>query len=217
MFHPLQLVPHRKRASVMWPTALIAAGLAIVLTWQGMPLRTRTAPQGIVSLELAGNARRTSAILAEWRDDHPGISLEDRMDTLVQAVPKGKDELAQKLTMLDFVFLLAYPAALSMACVWLARRTPWPAAGVTLGWLIWPAALLDAIENTLVIRAFNGLVDDSAAAATCGLALGKFALFLGALGFACYGLWTIGRRVLAAILGLVWLGTAYSVAAALLG
>lgn len=188
-----------------------------MLLWQGVALRSKSAPQGIVSLELAGTALRAESILAGWRADHPGISLEDRMDTLVQQVPKGKDDLAYQLTMLDFLFLLAYPAALSMSCVWLARRTPWPAAGLLLGWIIWLAALLDAAENTLLIRLFNGALDNSVASAARWCALGKFLLFLSALGFTCYGLWIAGRRILAGALGLVWAATLYSVAAALLG
>ncbi|WP_321470427.1 hypothetical protein [uncultured Paludibaculum sp.] len=199
----------------MWPTALIACGLGAVLFWQGLELKSKSAPQGIVSLELAASAKAAEAIIDGWRADHPGISLENKPETMVQQVPKGKDSLALNLTMFDFLFLLAYPAALSMSCVWLARKTPWPDVGLLLGWVVWLAALLDAVENTLLIRLFNANFEDSAVLTTRLCALGKFLIFLAALGFTCHGLWRAGRKILSGFLGLVWAGTLYSVAAAL--
>ncbi len=200
----------------MWPAALIACGLALALTWQSFELKSKSAPQGIVSMELASSTKASQTILEEWRGDHPGISMEDNLDKMVQAVPKGKDELALRLTMLDFVFLLSYATALSMSCVWLARRSGLAALGTGLGWAIWAGALLDAVENTLLLRQMNGSLDDSTALATHWCALGKFAIFLAALGFTCFGLWKADRKGLGGFFGLVWLGTFYSVAAALL-
>lgn len=200
----------------MWPAALIACGLGVVLIWQSFELKSKSAPQSIVNLELASSVKAATAILEEWKADHPGISYENKPETLIQQVPKGKDELALNLTMLDFLFLLAYSSALSMSCVWLAHGTAWPQVGVLLGWAIWLAALMDAVENTLLIRLLNGNVSDSAISTTRLCALGKFAIFLAALGFTCYGLWTSGRRFLCGVLTLVWLATAYSVVAALL-
>ncbi|MGJ5817770.1 hypothetical protein [Paludibaculum fermentans] len=216
MFHPFQLVPRHIRPRLMWPAALLACGLALILTWQGFELKSKSAPQGIVSLELAASAKTAQTILEEWRGDHPGISMEDNLDKMVQQVPKGKDELALRLIMLDFVFLLAYAAALSMSCVWLARRSGLPALGVGLGWAIWLAALLDALENTLLLRLMNGSLENSTALAACLCALVKFALFLAALGFTGFALWKAGRKVLGGFFGLVWIGTFFSVAAALL-
>lgn len=200
----------------MWPAALFACGMALALTWLGSDLKSKSAPQGIVSLELASSPARVERILEEWRGDHPGISMEDNMEKMVQAVPKGKDELALQLTMLDFLFLLGYASALSMACVWLARRSGLPALGIALGWAIWLAALLDAVENTLLLRLMNGAVQSSTVLSTLGCALVKFAIFLGALGFTCFALWKDDRKVLGGVFGLVWLGTLYGVAAALL-
>lgn len=200
----------------MWPAALLACGMALVLTWLGADLKSKSAPQGIVSLELASSPQTVERILEEWRGDHPGISMEDNLEKMVQAVPKGKDELALRLTMLDFVFLLGYASALSMSCVWLARRSGLPGLGLALGWAIWLAALLDAVENTLLLRLMNGGVQGSNVLATMGCALGKFAIFLAALGFTCFALWKADRKVLGGFVGLVWLGTFYSVVAALL-
>ncbi|MGC4055390.1 MAG: hypothetical protein QM757_41695 [Paludibaculum sp.] len=200
----------------MWPAALFACGMALVLTWMGADLKSKSAPQGIVSLELASSVPVAERILQEWRGDHPGISLEDNLDKMVQAVPKGKDELALRLTMLDFVFLLGYATALSMSCVWLARRSGWTTLGLSLGWTIWLAALLDAVENTLLLRVMNGDLQNRTVQLMLGCALLKFAIFLAALGFTCFGLWKDDRKVLGGLFGLVWLGTFYSVVAALL-
>jgi hypothetical protein len=190
--------------------------MALALTWLGADLKSKSAPQGIVSLELASSPKTVERILEEWRGDHPGISMEDNLEKMVQAVPKGKDELALRLTMLDFVFLLGYASALSMSCVWLARRSGLPTLGLALGWAIWLAALLDAVENTLLLRLMNGGVQSFNVLATLGCALGKFAIFLAALGFTCFALWKDDRKVLGGFFGLVWLGTFYSVVAALL-
>lgn len=200
----------------MWPVALIACGLALALTWQGFELKSKSAPQGIVSLELASSGKAVQTILDEWRGDHPGISMEDNLDKMVQAVPKGKDELALRLTMFDFIFLLAYATALSMSCVWLARRAGLAALGTGLGWAIWLGALLDAVENTLLLRQMNGATENSTALATLCCALGKFAIFLAALGFTSYALWKTDSKVLGGLFALVWIATLYSVVAALL-
>lgn len=190
--------------------------MALVLTWLGADLKSKSAPQGIVSLELASSPKTVERILEDWRGDHPGISMEDNLEKMVQAVPKGKDELALRLTLLDFLFLLGYASALSMSCVWLARRSGMPALGLALGWAIWLAALLDAVENTLLLRLMNGGVQSSNVLATMGCALAKFVIFLAALGFTCFALWKGDQKVLGGFLGLVWLGTFYSVVAALL-
>jgi hypothetical protein len=214
VFHPLQLIPERLRPRIAGATAGLALLLAAGLAWAGAPLHIAAAPQGIVSLELAGTPERAAAIVQAWKDDHPPAPVIDRIEGIVQPVPHGKDDLAVQTTFADFVFILFYAAALAMACVWLAETTRLPAAGVLLGWLMAPAALCDAAENTLLLRALNG--EPAAAGLTLALALAKFAIVLAALGYSAWCLRRLHRRALAAAAVLVWTVIFYSVAAELI-
>lgn len=173
MRHPLQAIPHEKRKIVFWGLFTATVIWMIVMQAVGAPLINPTAPVGIVTWELAGNADRAREIIASW--DYRAQSF--------AALGLG----------LDYVFMLLYSTTVGLACIWAGenlhkRRWPLENFGVGLAWGQWAAAILDGLENIGLILVLLG----SAAAPWPELArfcaLGKFALLFAGLGYAFYGL-----------------------------
>ncbi len=148
----------------------LAFGLSLWLTALGAPLHTDAAPNGIVSFEFARSAAGARAILDSW--DAP--AREAAM--LVQGV--------------DFLYLLAYPAAFSLAAVLLGRRLggTWQRASVPLAWAMWLAAPLDAVENLALIEQLRSGPSDGAAHLAWACAIPKFGLVFALTVFVLAGL-----------------------------
>jgi hypothetical protein len=142
---------------------------AFLLTLQGIlytPLRTSAAPWGIVSLEFAWTAQRLDQILASWSDN------------ATMGVLFGLK--------LGYLCLLALTTTTALACVMAAgtMRGVLAAAGLLLAWGQWAAAVLWAVENSLIFWAVLVWVPGGhASALTIGLAS-----CLAALKFALTGL-----------------------------
>jgi len=148
--------------------------------WASLPLANPTAPSGIVSFELAGTPERAAEIIASW------------------------DARAQRYAAFglgfDYLFMLTYAAALSLACLSagrILRQRGWPFSGWAggLAGAAWVAAGLDAIENlglTLILLESAGTPWPQIAR-YC--ALGKFSLLFFGLVYAFYGLaiYLLGR------------------------
>jgi hypothetical protein len=155
--------------------------VAAVMQWVGAPLTTAAAPAGIVSFEFAGNAARAEAILASW----------DATASLYAALGLG----------LDYLFMVAYASAISLACIRVAEAWRGRAPGVArLGWLLaigqWLAAGLDAVENFALLRLLFGY--DAAAWPTVAwwCAAVKFTLVGAGLLFVLIGgsVWLLTRQ-----------------------
>jgi hypothetical protein len=107
----------------------------------GAPLRTETAPGGIISYEFSGDLETARAILSSWGDEgqvYAGLQLG-----------------------LDYLFIPAYALAIGLGCVLVSQYTGFLSAGlIRLGtWLAWGqfiAAGLDALENYALIRLLLG-------------------------------------------------------------
>jgi hypothetical protein len=128
--HPLAAIPDGRRRGVF--LAVLAATLAVMGVMGALdgPLRTSAAPQGMVSLELAGDAARAERILDSWG-------------------ARGQRMAALSLG-LDVLFLVLYATANALACLW-AGRVLAPRAlarlATPLAWGQWLAGGLDAVEN----------------------------------------------------------------------
>ena len=138
---PFARWPEALRRRLLWISAGLSFVLMGVLTRIGVPLESEAAPRGIVSFELAGDASTAQAILDSWSDAarlHAALSLG-----------------------LDYLFLVAYAVALSLACVEVAKRIAptglgLARVGVLLAWGQLLAAGLDAIENFALIQLLLG-------------------------------------------------------------
>jgi hypothetical protein len=159
--NPYEWLPAGSRRAVLWTAAALALFLFAILTWIGAPLRTEEAPLGIVSFEFAGTLLQAQRILSSWG-------------------PAGLAAAGLNLG-LDFLFLLAYPAAIGLACAAVARRLP-PAAGAyaALGLLLargqLAAGLLDTVENISLAQLLLGFSNPSLPAVAFGCAAVKFIL-----------------------------------------
>lgn len=131
----------------------------MTLRFQGRQLTTRTAPAGIVSLELAGSEANTAAILNQWREE-------------------GKTSAAKTNILIDFLFIPFYALLFYTLCGSISVRQHGKAAslGVLLAFFSLIAALFDVCENILMFSATYGMYGNLTALLTAFFAAAKFSL-----------------------------------------
>lgn len=184
MRHPFQGIPFGIASIVLALLVAIAVLIAWYLSKIGEPLTIpEIAPQGIVSLEFALTAEKAKKVVEAW----------SKGNVLDGAI---------KLQWVDFLFMLAYSTALSLACIWSTKLLSgfdlrWLGAGIILAWGQWVAAMFDAIENLCLFPFLYGMGKDGVllafvAAVSAGL---KFVLiglgiiyFLISVGIKVFGL-----------------------------
>ncbi|HRM68513.1 hypothetical protein [Thauera phenylacetica] len=119
---------------------------------------------GILALQFAGSVAQATDLLAAWR---------------------GLEEELRSQTRWDFLFLLVYPTALSLACAMLveARGNPLPTIGVFIAWFALAAMPLDALENLATLRMIDHGASESLASWLTFCATIKFAAAFTAAGY----------------------------------
>ena len=173
MEHPMHKIPTEKRRNYFLGLSIATISMMIIFNAIGIPLQTPSAPYGIISYELAGSLTRVEEVLASW----------DHQARLRAAFGLG----------LDYLFMLIYASAISLACIWAvqvmrARGLPFGEAGEILAWGQWLAALLDACENVaLTIMLWGNEVSPLPQIAQ-GCAILKFGLIFMGLTYAFLGL-----------------------------
>jgi hypothetical protein len=153
---------------------------AVMLTNQGKPLRTASAPNGVLSYEFAWNRIQAAQILASWS------SLKDT---------------AKRQIHLDFGFLVIYPLLLSLACAMLTESSlnSMASAGVFISWAALAAGPLDAGENFALLRMLDAGASESLARLAGWCAGVKFLVVYSALGYvALQGLTILVAKIRAA-------------------
>ena len=125
----------RKRLIVI--TLVMSIILLFAMRILDTPLKTQTAPSGIVSLELAKNYDASQQILDSWGTE-------------------AKVNAALSLG-LDFLFLIVYAFFISLSCIRVATALKGDhpiifKVAVVLAWAQFIAAILDAIENLALIH-----------------------------------------------------------------
>ena len=120
---------------------VLSVGLMWLLNVIGEPLTIKDAKicWGIVDIELSWTVERATFIVEKWSE-------------------AGLIETARLQTRLDFIFLCAYPASLSLACRKLAgsREGFMAAAGIALSWAVLFCIPLDAFENIMILNMLSG-------------------------------------------------------------
>lgn len=144
---------------------VVAVALFLVLMAFNQPLKTGSAPQGMVSFQLAGTADQSYAILRSWRE--------------------GGLLWAQLSLWLDFLFMAAYLAALLQLTRHLTRDRPGIRERMVARWvrlLFVIAGVSDVAENIVLLNNLSSPTDSMSMTATL-LALIKFTgLVLGVAG-----------------------------------
>jgi hypothetical protein len=160
--HPIETLTRAKRAILFAVSLVIGFVLWYALQQLDVPLETREARWGIVSLELSGTVERSQEIIDSWK----GTALDNARSGLL----------------LDFIFPLCYSTVMTIACFWAAglfrergfRKTAWLATIVA--WLQWPAAACDYLENIALWIQLRGPIQDPWPAIGRNSAIIKFAL-----------------------------------------
>ena len=154
MFYP---IPEMSR----WLLFILLAPLSLVLMIPaGGRLNSKRTPLGIVALELAGTPRKARQVIAAW-----DVAAQQRAKAAVR---------------LDYLFLVTYSTAVSLACMLAAgrwhKRSRMARTGIVLAWAQWVAGLLDAVENAALLRMLQGRLEQPwpRIAQTC--AVPKFAI-----------------------------------------
>lgn len=134
-------------------TLIAALVLLVALILVNQPLQTGSAPQGIVSFQMAGTADQAHAILRSWRSD--GLVW------------------AQISLWLDFLFIPTYVLALVQLTRHFTRDRPGVRERMIARWirtLFIAAGLSDMAENILLLSNFNPPTDALSLSATiCAL------------------------------------------------
>ncbi|RLT45540.1 MAG: hypothetical protein DWI57_00195 [Chloroflexi bacterium] len=141
------------------PVFLVSLLLTVVVAWlMAAPLKTEHAPLGIVSLELARYPEMAQRVIGSW-------------------TPEQQAQAAAGVRW-DFLWLLCYSTTISLACVWaagvLGRSNFLAKIGIFLAWLLWLAALLDAVENVALLQMLGGSTQSPWPQLAYGCALVKF-------------------------------------------
>ena len=164
-----------------WPQRRLLLGVLLALAAVVMfgrlgpldeVLKTRE-PGGILALEFAWSGERAAGILAAW---------------------KGLEAVVRLQTRWDYLFLLCYPLALSLACAMLADapHNPVPMIGAFVAWAVLAAIPLDAVENLAMLRMVDHGASDALARLATWCAGLKFTVLLAAVGY----LLTVGTATL---------------------
>ncbi len=152
-------------ATILWGRYLMA---------EGAPLLSKL-PNGIIDLEVP------------WSTTNAQRRLE-ALGTAGQAV-------ARKNVQLDFLFLILYPLAISLACALLATAVGGKAEliGLILAWAVLAALPLDATENAAMLMMLSGHTAAPRPQLSTICATLKFGLVAGGLGFTVFaiGAWLL--------------------------
>jgi hypothetical protein len=129
VIHPLAFIPRHLRKPIfivllIWTLILTAVSQVI-----NSPLKNPAVPASIVSFEFARTLTNARAIISTWS-------------------PRAQLAAAFGLGF-DYFFIPAYAFTISLACLLASGRQKgrFASAGMWLGWGLFLAALLDAIEN----------------------------------------------------------------------
>ena len=150
-----------------------------VMAKTGAPLKTPATLYGILDLEFAYNAEKTTVVINAWAS----------LDNIVAA----------KLnTWLDFLFLFFYSLFLFFACKKIAGTFHGMVAKsgqlIAKGALV--AGFLDILENIGMLIALNGHISGSIAFCTTFVSVIKWVLAIMALLYVLTGVITLGYRII---------------------
>ncbi len=175
---PFGWVSESAQSRLLLVLIVLTVGVSARLGAAGAVLETLAAPRGIISYEFAWSAAGAAAVLDSWDANAKAAAM------FVQG--------------LDGLFLLLYPACLSLAVLRLGACLGggWARAGLWLSWAVLLAAPFDAVENHGLVRQLISGPSALWARVSALCAIPKFALVGLGAGFLVVGaLVGLGRRL----------------------
>jgi hypothetical protein len=159
MSHPFEAISLKRLHTAFW---LFAAITAILLTVQGavyLKLTNPVASLGILSLELAATPDRLNQVVSSWAEG-------------------AKSGMIFSLG-LNFLCLFALTNTLAVACVMEGRRLTgtFSRLGPPMAWAQWLAAVIWAVQNSLLAWGVLGQPSQFTTVVSAWLAMAKFAIF----------------------------------------
>lgn len=120
---------HKHLKTAYWVSLALAIASLAALGIIDQQLKTAASPLGIVSFELCAYNASCPAVIAAW----------SAKAQLMAAMGLG----------LDYLFMVAYPAAICLGLLLLAPRLPrsMRTVATVLAWVVWVAGFADAVEN----------------------------------------------------------------------
>jgi len=151
MKHPLEFLPPEARKPAFLLFLVFTILLFAIFRFLDVPLRTKAAPNGIVSFELAGTRERASEMLASWG----GLN---ELGGLMLFQP-ARSYLAFGLG-LDYLFMPVYAIALALAVLLASGRHTGRLGrvGTWVGWAALAAPFFDAVENYALLQLALGRI-----------------------------------------------------------
>lgn len=176
MVHPLHSVPPAYRKRFFFTLLTLTVVLYFVFGILDAPLRTESAPNGIVSFELAGNPQTAREITDSWKQMSLLLSATaDRPNPYIVNTPYVFAAFGLGL---DYLFMPVYALALAFGTLFAAHKhTGWiHSLAVAAGYGAFAAVLFDAVENYALLRVLLGAVESSFPAIASFCAIVKFGL-----------------------------------------
>ena len=167
MRHPLANVETRFLGALTLRLCALLVFATALMMFVDVPLQGDASPHGIVSFELAGTPHQALRILLEWRSRN--------------VLGVGRLSLVA-----DFVYLVIYALFFSALALWVGARLGELKWSVRAAWAATSAAVLDIVENGVLLYELNRLTSPSPyPQLAAALAIGKFVLIAAS---AAYGL-----------------------------
>lgn len=140
-------------------TAVVTLAIIVLLRWQGASLTQPATPSGILSLEFANTPDKLVPVFKSWI----------------------RSSVANINICLDFLFIAAYTSFFLLAIEKASRQ--WQSGLAiqtrnTLCWLALLAAILDIIENLLMLQTLNNHYNNHSLQVTWYCAFIKFSIVL---------------------------------------
>ena len=195
MRHPLEFVPQEYRKRFFVTFLFLTLTLFAVFRVLDKPLRTSTAPNGIVSFELAGSVEQARAITDEWKSFSLLLSsVAGQSNPDVVNIPYAFAAFGLGI---DYLFMPVYAFALAFGTLLAVHKhSGWlKSLGAVAGYGAFAAALFDAIENYALFQILLNRIHSPYPELAYYCASIKFGLLIFGIVFALVG-WLWPRRSL---------------------
>lgn len=122
------------------------------LAWHNRSLMNPSAPAGLLSLAASRDGYGAKEIIDNWELLRPAAAPAEGAAGIVQQLPRSPVDHALSVAQGRFASMTLTALALSLLCAWMGMKKGAPLAGFAMAVTAWGAALLQAVENTAVLR-----------------------------------------------------------------